>query len=220
MHDLLGAPAPTRGPDGDTGTGTRPDGTPVGPPATSSAARGLCQAWASDKSKGVARDKSVAFANLASAAGGAANVDGYCTTATTAAPLPTKTANPHVPTAKPTKTPPTTGGPNGNATTKAPTPEVTHHQGGQPQLAQQDLEDHGVQRAGGWLQGQGGPEVQHGPGHVVERGPAVQPGGRLDGSQLARRGRHVRQGCARVRVTDALTHLSGPPSPGRTNPLP
>jgi DNA-directed RNA polymerase specialized sigma24 family protein len=127
MHDLLGAPAPTRSGNADgtdatggtggtagrtgdgtggTSPGTRSGHTPVGPAATSSAARGLCQAWSVDKAEGIARDKSVAFRNLAAAAGGPDQVDAYCRVATTPAPAPTKTPNAHAPTAKPTKTPP------------------------------------------------------------------------------------------------------------------
>ena len=114
MHDLLGAPAPTRsgssdGTAGGTGDGTdgTRGGTPVGPAATSSAARGLCQAWAADKAKGTARDTSVAFRNVAAAAGGADRVDAYCRVAATPVPVPTKTPNAHAPTAKPTRTPAT-----------------------------------------------------------------------------------------------------------------
>lgn len=138
MHDLLGAPAPTRsgssdgtargtgdgtdGTGGGTGPGTRSSGTPVGPAATSSAARGLCQAWAADKAKGTARDTSVAFRNVAAAAGGADRVDAYCRVAATPATVPTKTPNAHAPTAKPTKTPathtPTPHTPNPNSPTK------------------------------------------------------------------------------------------------------
>jgi hypothetical protein len=131
MHDLLGAPAPTRsvvdangdGTGGGAAPGTRSGGTPVGPAATSSAARGLCQAWAADKAKGTASDRSVAFRNLAAAAGGADHVDTYCKVATTPAPAPSKTPNAHAPTAKPTKTPathtpPTPHTPNPNSPTR------------------------------------------------------------------------------------------------------
>jgi DNA-directed RNA polymerase specialized sigma24 family protein len=130
MHDLLGAPAPTgsragdggdgsAGAGGGSGPGTRAGGSPVGPAATSSAARGLCQAWSADKAKGAARDTSVAFRNLAAAAGGPDKVDAYCRVATT--PTSTKAPNAHAPTAKPGKsshTPPAAHTPNPNSPTK------------------------------------------------------------------------------------------------------
>ena len=67
-HDMIGAPAvrPT------------PSGSPVGPDATGHAAYGLCTAYTHLKAHGSAQQKAVAFRNLATAAGGAANVTAYC----------------------------------------------------------------------------------------------------------------------------------------------
>lgn len=88
MHDAVGAPAPgARG--GGSSTGRQPVTSPtagVGPSATSSAAAGLCRAWSTDKAKGTAREHSVAFRNLSSAAGGPENVQAYCATALAAKP--------------------------------------------------------------------------------------------------------------------------------------
>ncbi len=52
---------------------------PVGPPATGSAAYGLCNAYQHAEEHGNAGQKSVAFRNLANAAGGADHVAAYCT---------------------------------------------------------------------------------------------------------------------------------------------
>ena len=52
--------------------------TPVGPRATGKAGYGLCTAYAQLKADGTARQRAVAFRNLATAAGGAANVTAYC----------------------------------------------------------------------------------------------------------------------------------------------
>jgi len=82
MHRAIGAPAagqrpgagsaaPQAGPTSAHGSATRPA-------ATAAAAPGLCRAWAADKAKGTSRDSSVAFRNLATAAGGAGKVETYC----------------------------------------------------------------------------------------------------------------------------------------------
>ena len=66
-----------------TGTPT-PQGTAVGPDATGSAAHGLCTAWkavAANGNRGKAMD-SVAFTNLAKAAGGADKIASWCATVT------------------------------------------------------------------------------------------------------------------------------------------
>jgi hypothetical protein len=52
--------------------------TPVGPRASGKAGYGLCTAYAHLKADGTARQKAVAFRNLATAAGGAAKVTAYC----------------------------------------------------------------------------------------------------------------------------------------------
>jgi len=67
-HDTIGAPAAR----------PAPSGSPVGPDATGHAAFGLCTAFAHLKAHGSARQKAVAFRNLATAAGGAANVTAFC----------------------------------------------------------------------------------------------------------------------------------------------
>ena len=53
---------------------------PVGPPATGSAAYGLCRAYQQAEEHGNADQKSVAFRNLVNAAGGADRVAAYCGT--------------------------------------------------------------------------------------------------------------------------------------------
>jgi hypothetical protein len=63
-----------------TGTPT-PSGTPVGPDATGPAAYGLCTAWEAVAGNGKAMD-SVAFTNLAMAAGGEDKIAGWCATVT------------------------------------------------------------------------------------------------------------------------------------------
>ena len=71
-HDALGAP-PARPPAHPA----RP-ATPAGPTAAGHARYGLCTAYAHLKAHGSARQKAVAFRNLATAAGGAADVTAYC----------------------------------------------------------------------------------------------------------------------------------------------
>ena len=75
-HAALGAPAahPTAYP---TAQPTR-SASPAGPDPTGSAAYGLCTAYAHLKAHGSAAEKAVAFRNLATAAGGAANVTAFC----------------------------------------------------------------------------------------------------------------------------------------------
>jgi hypothetical protein len=52
--------------------------TAVGPDATGHAAFGLCTAWEHVQGHGKAAEKSVAFANLATAAGGIDKITAYC----------------------------------------------------------------------------------------------------------------------------------------------
>lgn len=128
MHDAVGAPAPTKGGAGSS-AGRTPVTSPtaaVGPSATSSAAAGLCRAWSADKAKGTASERSVAFRNLATAAGGAGKVQAYCATAL--AQKPSRGA----PTSSVTGTPPGkgkgTGTGTGKPTTKpGSTPRATGH---------------------------------------------------------------------------------------------
>lgn len=114
LHDAVGAPAPEAGGNGTSlDSGSNPVTPPtagVGPHAASSPAAGLCRAWATDKAKGTARDRSVAFRNLSGTAGGADRVEAFC--AGVLAPKPTKgspapTAR-VTPTAKPSHTKPQT----------------------------------------------------------------------------------------------------------------
>jgi hypothetical protein len=71
-HDIVGAPSAHQSPQ------PAHSATPVGPDATGHAAYGLCTAYAHLKADGSAKQKAVAFRNLATAAGGAANVTAYC----------------------------------------------------------------------------------------------------------------------------------------------
>ena len=126
MHDAVGAPAPkARGNDTSQNPGTAPTAG-VGPHAAESPAAGLCRAWAVDKTNGTARDRSVAFRNLAGTAGGADQVEAYC--AVVLVPKPTKGsatsttgATPSSKPPHPTK-PPTTKTPNPNSPTKGGQP--------------------------------------------------------------------------------------------------
>jgi hypothetical protein len=68
-HDTVGAPAAHHG---------HPAGTPTGPDITGKAAFGLCTAYQSAQANGNASTNSVAFKNLATAAGGAENIVTYC----------------------------------------------------------------------------------------------------------------------------------------------
>jgi hypothetical protein len=71
-HDTLGAP-PAHPPAHPAHTVT-----PAGPRVAGHSGYGLCAAYAHLKAHGSARQKAVAFRNLATAAGGAANVTAYC----------------------------------------------------------------------------------------------------------------------------------------------
>lgn len=118
MSDAIGAPAPPsttssvkKAPGSPTASGRASEGDAgVGPKAGSSSDAGQCRAWSSDRAKGLSRDRSVAFRNLAAAAGGEGKVDSYCATVsgnpavqpTAQVPKPTKSVG------KPTKTPATT----------------------------------------------------------------------------------------------------------------
>jgi DNA-directed RNA polymerase specialized sigma24 family protein len=146
MHDAIGAPAPGSRADHDNGDGqgggslqgkstaqpVTPPTAGVGPSAASSPAAGLCRAWASDKAKGTARDRSVAFRNLSTTAGGTEKVDTYCAgvlavtpskgspTASTGSPSTRPTGGPtHAPKTSSTKTATTL---NTHSPTKTTTP--------------------------------------------------------------------------------------------------
>ncbi|GAA4717108.1 hypothetical protein GCM10025782_12720 [Pedococcus ginsenosidimutans] len=134
MHDTIGAPAPEHhgsqavrtGRVGTTGTGHT---SVAGPTAASSPAAGLCRAWAADKGKGTPRQSSTAFRRLASTAGGAEQVDGYCVGVLATAPgAPTALPTTAVPTAKGPKTTHPGGSPSGTGSptrSTAPTPGTT-----------------------------------------------------------------------------------------------
>lgn len=68
-HHTIGAPAPHT---------DKPATTPVGPDATGKAAYGLCTAYAAEQAHGKAGTHSIAFRNLATAAGGADKITAYC----------------------------------------------------------------------------------------------------------------------------------------------
>jgi hypothetical protein len=79
-HTLIGAPSGHgkghgKGLNKHNGNET---GGPVGPDATGPAAYGLCTAYENAKVHGKAVDHSVAFGNLAAAAGGVNKIDQYC----------------------------------------------------------------------------------------------------------------------------------------------
>jgi len=80
-HSALGAPAP-RGPAAKPGAEAAgrqaQSAIPVGPDATGKAKHGLCTAYAAAKAHGSAAAKSVAFKNLAKAAGGASSIARFC----------------------------------------------------------------------------------------------------------------------------------------------
>ncbi len=117
-HDTIGAPA----------SHPSAPATPVGPQATGKAAFGLCTAYAHVKAHGTAKQKAVAFRNLAAAAGGAANVTAYC--AAVAHPGATTSGAPTShPTGAPTSAP--TSHPTGKPTSH-PTGKPTSHPTGSP----------------------------------------------------------------------------------------
>ena len=125
-HDTLGAPSaqPSAQPTHSA--------TPVGPDATGHAAYGLCTAYAHLKADGSARQKAVAFRNLATAAGGAANVTAYCAAVAHPGTTPSGKPTSH-PTGKPTSHP--TGKPTSHPTgkpTSHPTGKPTSHPTGKP----------------------------------------------------------------------------------------
>jgi hypothetical protein len=74
-HNMIAAPAVHQARAVATPHGTV---RPVGPPATGSPAYGLCNAYQHAQEHGNAGQKSVAFRNLANAAGGADHVAAYC----------------------------------------------------------------------------------------------------------------------------------------------
>jgi len=77
-HDTIGAPSPHSSAHAGDKPNVGHSGTPVGPNASGPAAFGLCTAYSNAKHHGTALQKAVAFRNLEKAAGGAANVAGFC----------------------------------------------------------------------------------------------------------------------------------------------
>jgi len=75
-HHVIGAPGAHPGKGGSHAPAGAPSSAPAGPDATGAAAFGLCTAYQHSE----AGDKSVAFGNLAAAAGGADKIDAYCAT--------------------------------------------------------------------------------------------------------------------------------------------
>jgi hypothetical protein len=117
-HHTIGAPSPDRGQP--AGTHPSATGTRVGPAATGPAAFGLCTAYAHAKAHGTSNQQAAAFRNLAAAAGGAANVAGYC------AGVPHPGAS-SAPTSHPTGPPATH--PTGPPATHPTGPPATHPTG-------------------------------------------------------------------------------------------
>lgn len=75
-HHTIGAPAATP----SATPKPKVTGKPVGPDATGPAAYGLCNAWSQHQRNGAKPTTSVAFRNLATAAGGEAKIAAYCAT--------------------------------------------------------------------------------------------------------------------------------------------
>jgi hypothetical protein len=98
--------------------------TPVGPQPAGNAGFGLCTAYAHLKAHGTAKQKAVAFRNLAAAAGGPANVKAFCASETHPGATPSGQPASH-PTGKPTAHP--TGKPTG-----LPTGKPSSHPTGKP----------------------------------------------------------------------------------------
>jgi len=125
-HDTFGAPSAH-----PNGQPAHP-AAPVGPDATGRAAHGLCTAYAHLKADGSARQKAVAFRNLAAAAGGAANVTAYCAAVDHPRPTPSGKPTSH-PSGEPTSHPSgkPTSHPSGKPTSH-PSGKPTSHPSGKP----------------------------------------------------------------------------------------
>jgi len=79
-HASIGAPAADQGETSDAtkDAADATKSTAVGPDAKGPAAFGLCTAWAHVQTQGQVAGKSVAFRNLATAAGGTKGIAAYC----------------------------------------------------------------------------------------------------------------------------------------------
>jgi hypothetical protein len=120
-HSTVGAPAADHGKSADHKPAASTTKTAVGPDAKGPAAFGLCTAWAHAKDSGQAADKSVAFRNLATAAG-KKGIAAYC--ADVPHPGSTATGQPSShPSGQPSSHP--TGKPSTHPTGK-PTPLPSH----------------------------------------------------------------------------------------------
>ena len=121
LHDAIGAPAPTAGTSGPSARGGSPSAPGTSRPASvgpsPSAVVGLCRAWSADQAAGTPRERSTAFRALASRAGGAEQVPGYCASAAT---HPTSQAGPGS-----TPNPHSTSPGNGTGRTRTPNPHST-----------------------------------------------------------------------------------------------
>jgi hypothetical protein len=135
-HHTIGAPAASANRAHEHRTASA---QPVGPDATREAAFGLCTAYMNAKAHGSASEHAVAFGNLATAAGGASNIEAYCAAAappgTSPAAVPGHAAGKPTshPTGKPTSHP--TGKPTSHPTgkpTSHPTGKPTSHPTGKP----------------------------------------------------------------------------------------
>jgi hypothetical protein len=113
-HTTVGAPAANHGKSADHEPEDSTAKTAVGPDAKGHAAFGLCTAWVHVQAHGHAADKSAAFRNVATAAGGVKGIAKYCVTV----PYPGATA-----TGRPATHP--TGKPSSHPTGK-PTPLPSH----------------------------------------------------------------------------------------------
>src|SRR5579859_4601851 len=123
-HHLIDAP-PASHSHKDSGK----TGTPVGPDPTGTAGFGLCNAYAHAKVHGKSVDHSVAFQNLATAAGGAANIDAFCAKIPHPSDSATESNEPSDGAGKPSDVPhgkPTTVPPHA---TGRPSSEPTHSTG-------------------------------------------------------------------------------------------
>ena len=138
-HTVIGAPAarptapqdPTEKPTtAPTSTGTpSAKGTRVGPDATGPDAFGLCTAWTQHQTNGASvngkADDSVAFTNLATAAGGPDKIAAYCANVLAS-------AKPSTGAGKPTTLPTQAATEHPGKPTAKPTQASTDHPGGKP----------------------------------------------------------------------------------------
>jgi hypothetical protein len=115
-HEAIGAPESA----GSQADNHAKAGSAVGPDVTGKAAFGLCNAFAEAKEHGDARQRGVAFRNLAKAAGGASSIAGFCA----AVPHPGSSSEPQNPSSHPT--PHATGKPTSHPTPH-PTGKPTSH---------------------------------------------------------------------------------------------